>query len=74
VEAAECDERRAKELADAKAKAAASAAAAAAKAAQAKDPAAAPPPHSTNGSLASTNGAAAPGKSELPKSEVKGTQ
>jgi len=61
VEAAETDERRAKESADAQAKAAA----AAAKAAQAKDPAAAPTPPTT----ASTNGAAAPAKSEMKETQ-----
>ena len=70
TEAAECDERRAKEAEDAKAKAAAAAAAAAAKAAQAKEAAAAPAP----GSSASTNGAAGPAKTETPKSEAKNTQ
>jgi len=49
TEAAECDERRAKELAEAKAKAAAAAAAAAAKAAQAATAPAASPAASTNG-------------------------
>ncbi|HEV2276537.1 MAG TPA: 4Fe-4S dicluster domain-containing protein [Acidobacteriaceae bacterium] len=76
TEAAECDERRAKELADTKAKAAAAAAAAAAKAAQATNPAAAPESAtqaSKNGAAAppSTNGASAPAKAETPKSETK---
>ena len=71
VEAAECDERRAKELVDSRAKAAAAAAAAAAKAAQAKDPATAPTPPTT----ASSNGAAPTPKSEVPaKSESKDSQ
>lgn len=77
TEAAECDERRAKELADAKAKAAAAAAAAAAKAAQAANPAAAPESAtqaSKNGAAApppSTNGSTAAAKAEPAKSETK---
>lgn len=76
TEAAETDERRAKEMADTKAKAAAAAAAAAAKAQQATNPAAAPTPAtqaSTNGAAAppTTNGASAAPKTEPAKSETK---
>jgi NADH-quinone oxidoreductase subunit I len=74
TEAAECDERRAKELADAKVKAAA---AAATKAAQAANPAAAPESAtqaSKNGAAApapSANGSATGAKGEPAKSETK---